>query len=54
VVPAALAAGAWASRRLGGMTGDVHGALVEVSEAMTLLLVAGGAQQGWLQALLLG
>jgi len=54
VVAAALVAGGWASRRLGGMTGDVHGALVEVTEAVTLLLVAGGAQRGWLEALLLG
>jgi adenosylcobinamide-GDP ribazoletransferase len=54
VVVTALVVGAWASRRLGGVTGDVHGALVEVSEAVTLLLVAGGAQRGWLQALLLG
>jgi adenosylcobinamide-GDP ribazoletransferase len=54
VIATALATGAWASRRLGGVTGDIHGALVEVSEAVTLLLVAGGAQQGWLQALLLG
>jgi len=54
VIATALAAGAWASRRLGGVTGDVHGALVEVSEAVTLLLVAGGAQRGWLEALLLG
>lgn len=53
VAGAALIAAGWASRRLGGMTGDVHGALVEVSEAVTLLLVAGGAQHGWLQALLL-
>jgi adenosylcobinamide-GDP ribazoletransferase len=54
VIATALAAGAWAARRLGGVTGDVHGALVEVSEGVTLLLVAGGAERGWLQALLLG
>ena len=54
VIATALVAGSWASRRLGGVTGDVHGALVEVSETLTLLLVAGGAQRGWLEALLLG
>jgi adenosylcobinamide-GDP ribazoletransferase len=54
VATTALVIGAWASRRLGGVTGDVHGALVEVIEAATLLLVAAGSQRGWLQALLLG
>ena len=54
VAGTALVAAGWASRRLGGVTGDVHGALVEVSEAVTLLLLAGGAERGWLQALLLG
>jgi len=51
---AALAVAAWAAHRLAGLTGDVHGALVELTEAMTLLLVAAGGQRGWLQALLLG
>jgi adenosylcobinamide-GDP ribazoletransferase len=54
VTATALAVGAWATRRLTGLTGDVYGALVEITEAMTLLLVAAGGGRGWLQALLLG
>jgi adenosylcobinamide-GDP ribazoletransferase len=53
VIATALAVGAWATRRLGGLTGDVYGALVEIAEVMTLLLVAAGAHRGWLHALLL-
>ena len=34
---AAWAVGAWASRLLGGVTGDVYGAIIEVSEATMLL-----------------
>ena len=33
----AWAVGAWASRLLGGVTGDVYGAIVEVTETTTLL-----------------
>jgi adenosylcobinamide-GDP ribazoletransferase len=54
VIATALAVGAWATRRLGGLTGDVYGALVEIAEVMTLLLVVAGAHRGWLHALLLG
>jgi adenosylcobinamide-GDP ribazoletransferase len=54
VTATALAVGAWATRRLAGLTGDVYGALVEITEAMTLLLVAAGGGRGWLQTLLLG
>jgi adenosylcobinamide-GDP ribazoletransferase len=54
VTATALAVGAWAARRLAGLTGDVYGALVEITEVMTLLLVAAGGGRGWLQALLLG
>jgi adenosylcobinamide-GDP ribazoletransferase len=54
VTATALAIGAWATRRLGGLTGDVYGALVEITEVMTLLLVAAGGGRGWLHALLLG
>jgi adenosylcobinamide-GDP ribazoletransferase len=54
VTATALAVGAWATRRLGGLTGDVYGALVEITEVMTLLLVAAGGHRGWLHALLLG
>lgn len=49
MAPAALAAlatsgalAAWAQKRLGGMTGDVHGALIEVAET-TVLLAASAA-----------
>jgi len=54
VTATALAIAAWATRRLTGLTGDVYGALVEITEAMTLLLVAAGGGREWLQALLLG
>ena len=54
VTATALAVGAWATRRLGGLTGDVYGALVEITEVMVLLLVAAAAHRGWLHALLLG
>jgi len=54
VTATSLAIGAWAARRLGGLTGDVYGALVEITEVMTLLLVAAGGGRGWLHALLLG
>jgi adenosylcobinamide-GDP ribazoletransferase len=54
VTATALAVGAWVTRRLAGLTGDVYGALVEITEAMTLLLVAAGGGRGWLQAFLLG
>ena len=36
----ALGLGAWASKLLGGVTGDVYGAVNEVSEAATLVLAA--------------
>jgi adenosylcobinamide-GDP ribazoletransferase len=36
----ALALAAFMSRRLGGVSGDVHGAIVEVSEAVVLLTAA--------------
>jgi adenosylcobinamide-GDP ribazoletransferase len=38
----ALALGASMTRRLGGITGDVHGAAVELAEAAVLLTVAAG------------
>jgi adenosylcobinamide-GDP ribazoletransferase len=37
VVPVAALVGAWARRRLGGVTGDVFGAAVELGETMGLL-----------------
>ncbi len=35
----ALAIGLWVTSRLGGLTGDIYGAIAEVSEAVLLLLV---------------
>ncbi len=35
----ALALGAWVTRRLGGLTGDVYGAIEEITECVCLLLV---------------
>jgi adenosylcobinamide-GDP ribazoletransferase len=50
----ALALGALAARLLGGgLTGDVYGAIVEVTEACALLFIAAMAQRGWLDAWLL-
>ncbi len=39
---------AYATARLGGTTGDVLGAIVEVSEATLLLVVATSASHAWL------
>jgi len=39
-----------ARRAVGGMTGDICGALVEVSEAASLLFIAAVARHGWLEA----
>ncbi len=36
---AAVAAGAWVTRRLGGLTGDCYGAIEEVAELVMLLLI---------------
>lgn len=38
----ALAVGAFMSRRLGGISGDVHGAVIELSEVVVLLAAAAG------------
>ena len=48
-----LAIGWMAARLLGGVTGDVFGASVEISEAFVLLLIASLAGRGWLDAWLL-
>jgi adenosylcobinamide-GDP ribazoletransferase len=48
-----LAAGMLARRLLGGLTGDIYGGIVEVTEACTLLFIAAMAQRGWLDAWLL-
>jgi adenosylcobinamide-GDP ribazoletransferase len=34
----AVAIGAWISRQLGGLTGDIYGAIIEVTEVVALLL----------------
>jgi adenosylcobinamide-GDP ribazoletransferase len=48
-----LAVGALAARMLGGVTGDVFGAIVELSEALLLLFVAALANRRWIEAWLL-
>lgn len=42
----------YAHRRLGGLTGDVYGAICELSETAFLLLAASGSKLGWLEPLL--
>lgn len=49
-----LVLGWLALRAIGGVTGDVFGATVEITEALTLLLIAALAQRGWIDAALLG
>ena len=50
----ALALGAYGVGKLGGLTGDTYGGVLETVEALTLLAVGAAAQRGWLGALLLG
>jgi adenosylcobinamide-GDP ribazoletransferase len=42
----AIALGAWITRRIGGLTGDTYGAIVEVTEVVAFLLLVG--LRGWL------
>jgi adenosylcobinamide-GDP ribazoletransferase len=49
-----LGVGAYATRMLGGVTGDVYGATVEVTEALALLFIAALAHRGWAEALVFG
>ncbi|HYM16238.1 MAG TPA: adenosylcobinamide-GDP ribazoletransferase [Dehalococcoidia bacterium] len=49
----ALAAGVVAKRAVGGMTGDLYGATIEISEALLLLCIAALANRGWIGAWLL-
>jgi adenosylcobinamide-GDP ribazoletransferase len=50
----ALALGAVSTRIVGGLTGDVYGATVEIAEAALLLFIAAMAHRGWAHAWLLG
>ncbi len=44
----ALAVGGYATRKVGGVTGDVFGAIVELNEAALLLVVASSVSRPWL------
>ncbi len=44
----AVAVGAYATRQVGGLTGDNFGAIVEVNEAVLLLLIATSVSHPWL------
>ncbi len=46
----ALATAGAATRTLGGVTGDTHGAVVEVTQAAVWLAILAGADGGWLVA----
>jgi adenosylcobinamide-GDP ribazoletransferase len=50
----ALALGWYASRMLGGVTGDTHGATIEITEAVTLLFLAALTDRGWIDAAAFG
>ncbi len=43
---------AYARRQVGGLTGDIDGALIEVLEVATLLAIVVGLEQDWLEPLL--
>lgn len=47
-IVSALAVGAYARRLIGGVTGDVYGAAIEIAEAGALLCVVAFAGRGWL------
>lgn len=46
----ALAFGLLCLRLVGGMTGDLYGAIVEITEAATFLFIAALAERGWIEA----
>lgn len=50
----ALAVAGVAMRMVGGMTGDLYGATVEMTEVVLLLFIAAMANRGWMDAWLLG
>ena len=45
---AGLVVAAYAAGRLGGLTGDIYGAIVEVNEAILLLVIATSVSHAWL------
>lgn len=49
-----LGVGFVAKRMVGGMTGDLYGATVEIAEVALLLFIAAFANRGWIDAWLLG
>lgn len=49
-----LGVGWYAMRLCGGVTGDIYGATVEITEALALLFIAALTGRGWIEALLLG
>ena len=46
----AIAFGLLCQRLVGGLTGDLYGATVEITEATTFLVIAAMANRGWLEA----
>jgi cobalamin synthase len=48
VLAVSMCIGALATRLAGGVTGDTHGAAIEISEAATLLLIGALANRGWM------
>ena len=53
-VGAGLAFGSLAMRMAGGMTGDLYGATIEITESLVLLFLAAFAQRGWIDAFAFG
>jgi adenosylcobinamide-GDP ribazoletransferase len=49
-----LLVGLYSTARIGGMTGDVYGATVEVTEAVVFLAIAALARREWISAWILG
>lgn len=48
----ALLLGFFASSKLGGLTGDVYGAIAEICETAFLLFAVTGGERGWLEPLI--
>jgi adenosylcobinamide-GDP ribazoletransferase len=49
----AIAFGLFCQRLVGGLTGDLYGATVEITEAATFLFLAAMANRGWIEAWIL-